>query len=656
MNNLSHNTKRITLIGIAVMLPFLLAYINPEKWWGVHFHVFLSMPVQLITIGIPLAILLFGIKKPDSFQKLMDKKSISLNNATIAVLSIIMGVIFYSFPIVKDFYGNARSFMPLLKETVTQLPDDFYGNLFSFEFEPGNGRRGVMLLYALISKLFGVSYGEVFRLMGAFCGAGFVFVWSRSVKHFIAHKWWQLILILSGICSPFLLIYYGHIDTYAPLYLILLCWLLLLVKFIKYQNTKLIIPLIILLFIGIRFHTLMYLLLPALGLSVLYVFIKKNWVQQLFSFKGMFLKVYLPICLAGLYLYVFVFKDYNDPRRLVDFKDIDRLFLPIFSPELPLDRYNLFSFNHILDYANAVLLWSPVLLFIGLIIAFLYRRYISKNNPSIIILFLSFIVFSTVLFMINPLMSMPMDWDLFLFPTPVLMVLTLLLAQQLEKINIPKIFFYFGISLSLISIPTVVTNHSLESSSYRMETVGKHVFKTYYEHSGTYLLYALQMIPDNVELYKSRKKQLIKDLKEYAVVGKDDKYASLLTDDGVYKLKYTREYEKARSDFETAHLYYPEGKENMLYLMEANFILKDFDKAYNNALLLMKMKYPTQQQSMLYGIHCSLEAEQYNECLALSNQYLQKFKQDQLVNEINQRLKNNDRVNELKYLFRQSAN
>ena len=68
-----------------------------------------------------------------------------------------------------------------------------------------------------------------------------------------------------------------------------------------------------------------------------------------------------------------MFKDYNDPRTLTDFKDIDRLFLPVFSPEPPLDRYNLFSLNHILDYLNMMLMWSPAALFL-IAYAFIFKK------------------------------------------------------------------------------------------------------------------------------------------------------------------------------------------------------------------------------------------------------------------------------------------
>jgi hypothetical protein len=233
------------------------------------------------------------------------------------------------------------------------------------------------------------------------------------------------------------------------------------------------------------------------------------------------------------------------------------------------------------------------------------------------------------------------------------MVLLLLLVQQIEKLPLPKNLLLISIAISFITIPTFIVHQSKTSSSYRLEQVAKHIFKTYYEHSGTYLLYSLQMIPNNSQLYISRKNKLIKDLKPFSLIGNDKKYASLLTDNGIYKLKYIKEYHAARSDFELANQYYPSGGENILYLMETNFILKDYTKAYKNALQLINIKYPSHQQALLYGIHCSLEAKMYDKTLILCNLFLNKSPENPLIQKITLRLNQKEKVEELKLLFQQ---
>ncbi len=69
------------------------------------------------------------------------------------------------------------------------------------------------------------------------------------------------------------------------------------------------------------------------------------------------------------------------------------------------------------------------------------------------------------------------------------------------------------------------------------------------------------MIPNDPELYMKRKARLIKDLKSHAIPGKDEKYAELLIDNGIYKLQFLNQAEEAKKYFEEA-LYYAPGKED----------------------------------------------------------------------------------------------
>ena len=196
-----------------------------------------------------------------------------------------------------------------------------------------------------------------------------------------------------------------------------------------------------------------------------------------------------------------------------------------------------------------------------------------------------------------------------------------------------------------------VVNASVEPHSYRLESVGGRVYKTYYEHSSKYIQYALTLIKNDMGLYLERKENILRKLKKYAIQGNDIKYASLLTDNGYYFLRIVHDYKKAHEYFQQAYSYSPAYELNLQYLMEANFQLKDFDNAYTNAVQLIDFNYPNRHTALKYGIHCALEAGFFTEAAKHCETYLVDFPDDELIQVINKRLETSSNIGELKIFF-----
>lgn len=701
------------LVGLFAIL-FLLGYLYPDPWWGVHFISFVPGFLQFVLVFTAGLLLLNGIVGKNKYLPTIGKSDIPGGKLVVYAIGIITAILFYNLPIAGDFYGNSRGFQSVLDTKVQTLPADFFSNLFSFEFVPGNGRGGVKLIVELISLSFNVTIHEAFKILDALCGGLFVIVWLLAVRHFIKVRSWQIIAAVTGLTSPFLLIYFGHVETYAPIYLILLSWLLIFVLFIRKRQARLYWTLAVLLLVGVRLHTLMYLLVPAFLVATAFRFNIIVFLQQkAANLKSTFVWMYLPLFLGGLFLYFFVFEDYDDPRRLTDFEDIDRLFLPMVSPPPPLDNYNMFSMSHLLDFFNAILLWSPVLLFLfGYLIA-AKRKLLNWNLPEVNLLVLTFLLFSTILFTMNPLFSMPMDWDLFCFPVPVLLVLLLLLIEQIEKEPLGTRIVSTSAGLALLCLPAFVVLLSTESNSYRTERLGVHIYKTYYEHSSTYLLMSLNMLEGD-ELYKERKLALIEELEEYALPGNDKQYAELLIDQAYFDLyrdnnpttarknllksmeylrlpdefeklaydinvtlirkgyKFTdldkakateivenaiillrekKEYENALREFRYSRYYDPLSGRAIMFSVEALFRMQRFGEAYNYALDLVALKYPDHKTALRIGIHTALEAGKYQKALDFCNEFLEYFENEEPIETVKKRLEANDKVEELKFLF-----
>jgi tetratricopeptide (TPR) repeat protein len=194
-------------------------------------------------------------------------------------------------------------------------------------------------------------------------------------------------------------------------------------------------------------------------------------------------------------------------------------------------------------------------------------------------------------------------------------------------------------------------NASVVPHSYRLESVGIRVYRTYYEHAAKYIHYALSLIRDDPELYLERKRNVLNKLKPYAIPGNDIKYASLLTDNGYYYLRRAKEYERAREYFRRAQTYSPDYGLNLVYLMEANFQLKDFVNAYKNAAELIRLGHPDERKALRFGIHCALEAGLRAKAQEHCEAYLADFPDDEMIQMVNERLAGNGNIEELKALF-----
>lgn len=707
------NNKLSSLISMVLAMGLLLMYILgmfwPDTFWGTHFLAFVP---KVLKYGLPLLITLLLVYT--FYKREIDFNfNFVLNKKVIVTISIIMAIVFYNIDIIGDYYGDAKNFDPYLENKFTEFKDGFWSDLFSIQLKTGHARWGVFNLYSVVAYALKINMLQTFKLMDALFGAGFVFVWLLSVSKYSKTKITTIALIILGCTSPVVLSFCGHIETYGFVLFLIISWLFIFVRAFKEQNALLLWLLVPLSIICIRFNTPSIVLVPALIMTFIHHYSNKHQkLNSVFTLKKLFLYVLIPLIIIGILVYFFVFESHIDSRVLdANTNDLDRLFLPLFSPDAPLDTYNLLSWNHIFDFLMSFFFWSPGVLFlIGVIL--LNRKKIDWNNPLISILLLTFILFLGFLFMINPLMSLPMDWDLYTLPFPIALMLILLLLQQQSVSFIKNRTLFNSLTLHLLSIPVFIVLTNKTMHSYRIESVGVRVYKTYYQHAENYLLYSLQML-EGKERYATRKETLLQKLKPFVRGNIDQNYAALLLDEGINTfvdknyiksrefllsaesygpyLKLTQEYlvkvnnkllktnftipqkdinisdslltiglknsrenkqfEKAIKLFQRASFYNPTNSNIDLFQMESYFLKKDFKKALEKAEKLTLLKYPNHQQALRFAIHCALEAESYKKALYYSDNYLSLWPDDQFIQSIHQRLKNNNNISELKFKF-----
>lgn len=546
-----------TAIGIGA---FLVAGLLPEKFWAIHDLWFYDS----ITIAAFIAIafgLSFGVYRLElsANERSRSQKLVGLGGSL--VLALIATAVCSSFPIVFDDFGNAFQYRTFANTIANGTSDNLTSAFFSFE--PSIGRKTVLGFYELISFKYQLSYGTIFKWAGllSFIVFGICILWlSRQLDKAST----RITFVLISLFAPFTLVFSHHYEIYAPVYAAIAVWFVFVELWRSSKNILAVVPIALWTLLCVRIHPLsvvMFIGMVLVGLG------KSNKLSGYLSWKNVLLFLFAPVAVGGLVLYFFVVKDFNDPRFLEGVTDSDRLFLPIISPEAPLDRYNLFSLNHILDYFNTILLWSiPSLLVVGF--AIFSGIKIKWNAIEVIVPFVMTLMLALVLFPINPLVSMPMDRDLFMFPTIFLLITVVGILKQLENHSSFKYLVPVTIFFAVLQTPRIFVDSDAALLERKLVVTGKHIFKTYYLHSVRVIINGLSLSRDS-DAYIREKQNVIDDLRLYAKVGNDPKFANLLYDDAYFYLNVKNDPFQTISKCSEALKYSPNSTEITQLLQEA---------------------------------------------------------------------------------------
>ncbi|MEZ5082264.1 MAG: hypothetical protein R2750_02240 [Bacteroidales bacterium] len=659
MNNLLAGLKSLNTGGILIVWFFFIGFyvcglLFPNTWWSTHFISFVPSPLKWILLALailsPFVFYLFEIKGRIIINRKNDKGKSS--HFIIFALTVLMGFLFIQFPIAHDNYGEAYILKEYNNKTADELPQVVLDNFFTYSLSPWAGQNTVMSLVTFISYYGKINYQKAFVLLDLIFGVLFVLVWLYFVYSYLKNRKWKVVMVLAGLSAPFLLNFYGHIEINAPALFFNLSWLVLMLSYLKSKNAHALLGLLLLLIVCIKFHAVALLFVPAMVLVFLLHFFPGFMERsKLLSWQKIVIFILTPILIIGMFVYFFVFEDHLDTRQLQDTAmEYDRLFLPLVSPDPPLDNYNMLSFNHIFDYFSEMLLWSPVIFFLVVVVLFFYRKRINWNQPEIILIGVSLILFGALFFVVNPLLSMQMDWDLFSMPGPVFLVFGLVLISRIEKEKINPLLIGSCLSLVIMALPFFMVHASANPLSQRLESAGIRIFKTYYEWADQTIQFAFDIVEEDKATIRKRRQDVLNKLAPYAIAGKDYEYARILAREAEQVLRVDKDYAKALEICDKVSYYNPNHKNNILYQLEAHFLLNQMEMAYQLSLRLIALKHPNEEKARRIAIHTALEAELYDEALYQSTEYLKRGS-DEIINEVYYRLQNNIKVNELKFLF-----
>ncbi len=647
LNNVLSRLKQLSPVQYlaAVFLSFFgLGFLFPDSWWATHFLNFLP-GISGEVLFFVAALVCFWRVNPKETTNTQEQKSKRTRVLIALGLGILVAILFYQLPIAEDHYGDAETFKEALEAESSISDSKHLSILLDLNVaHPKVGERTVLNLAYLTGKSMSMSVQETFSLIGAFFGFIYVFISVLfSFNYFSSSsKSWLAILLL--ITAPFLQMFFGHIEIYAPAVVAITAYVMGVLMYYKTENTRILWGLVPLFFICLKFHASSVFLLPSLALLFLNRYTK---LSDLFTWKKMLKFIILPIFAAGAFVYFIVLEDHADPRYLapgIQFEE--RVFLPLFSPEAPFDRYNLLSGNHIFDYFNLIFIWSAPALFIIVSVILFFRKQIDWHAKEIVVLGTTLILFMAFFFMFNPLVSMPIDWDLFSLPAPVFIIFALLLLKQLDTSVLARLRKPV-IALVLLSPAAFLVNASKNTLGLRLQSTGIHMFKTYWSHSADIFQAGLKMRPLDI----NRGIEIANKIEPYATIGNDIVFSMYTAQIGRY-LKTEGDIEKAQYFLEKATQYSDTlTGASRLALTEIYFERGYFGKAYESSLHLKKQAYPEARLASTIVLQAAVEAEMISELEPLCDVHLREWPNDSSVIVLKELLHKNLNPESLKQQF-----
>ena len=382
--------KYIVLIYVASLLVYAVCFFFPKlRVWGFSAFAHFPIYIPIIMTLLSLIVLLFLWKQKELFSE--DKILTSKTYWIIAILTtIIFGILFYLFRAKTFFLGDGYTLLSLVEENDPLIKSREIGEVYSHywlkELIGIGGEKAALLSFQIIS----IFTSLIFIIS--------TFIFSNKIFEQTKDKLLFTFGILSG---GYMLLSFGYVEYYSIFVLTVTIYtytgmLVSLGKISKWW----IIPFAML---PSLFHIFGVTLLP----SAAYLFLSATSLgkkAKAIQFKNKMLFGFLFILLSGWVFYYFyknnIFFNYSIVRLEYD--------------NYALDGYSMISISHIVDYINLLFLLLPGF---GLLLFTLFNLPIKSLIKKREYFFLIIFILSALgaVFIFDPKLGMPRDWDLFCY-------------------------------------------------------------------------------------------------------------------------------------------------------------------------------------------------------------------------------------------------
>lgn len=418
--------------GLMIALYFLGAIFSEGRIWAFNLNSFLPPIFKYFLLLAGIFIPLIVIKNL-KFDNLSFEKRAENNKSywIFSVLTIVLfGYLFYTLRAQSFFLGDGYTVLRELSSEIALIKPRALGETLSHiwlsEIFGERNEENVYLSYISIS----IGAGILFLIFAAFFAK---IEFKDNIRR---------ILLFLGISSGgYMLLSFGYVEYYSLFVLLTAIFTITGILISKGKiNRWLIIPVWM---VATFLHIFGIILIPAL----IYILTMNTPLGN--SLKKLSLKYKILISSIVLTLFGFVFYHYYTTDYFFRFA-----FVPFYDDSFAYEGYTLFSFDHIIDMVNLYLFLIPGIFIFILLLFFSPKKEIIKEKHFI---FLIILIISTVgaVFIFDPKLGMPRDWDLFSFSSVPISIFIYLVLLNL-KINKRVIYLasIFIISLGFLVLIT----------------------------------------------------------------------------------------------------------------------------------------------------------------------------------------------------------
>ena len=633
-NLLLKDRFKIFAVGVLILCVYVAGIVFPEPLWGAHYLHFLPNwgTALFLTIGI-VGVYYPIFSKGSGIELDTSNKHDILWGRLKYIIPLLAGAFANALPIAEDAYGDAYFIKPdlfILLDTWT-----WEMTVQSFGYNPFKPSIGVDFFFGLMGffgYVLGVEPPQIVKPFEVVLFIVFQALWLNLVSRSVGNFEVRLALAVVGFLAPFTLIFHEHYEAYALSFTALIGFILILKRFFENPVQKRLVTLAISFLLLLKFHILFWLALPAVLIAAFHLWTVKNQRHaSLLNLRNVLFFLVFPGLLVIVATY-FLKGSFNG-ARYADINDLyTAFFVPIIPKEpAPYDRYSLFNWAHISDYFQLFFSWSPVSLFVLISIG-MTTTYFNRLGAYALALLVSFFALSLSLFVINPLLGMTCDWDLFSFPALFLLAFMVEAISKSGKEFSSRLIVVPTLSIALLNLPIFVVNGVPSLISQRYESLGYHEYKHFWIGSSTLFETAIVLELDEEEKIRRLSGAVI-ELEPLAVKGGDNEYSEMLRQLGNIE-EQGGNVQIGLDYYLRALEYNPLSVKTHLNLSNIYLKLGEPRKALSFVPLLVELDYPSRYRALKAAIHASTAAQEYGLAVEYCDKFLQTFPDDTRVSEL----------------------
>jgi len=398
---------------LTITLFFVSSFYPQARLWGLNWYAYFDVTgrVFLLTAGSFAGLIVWWLTKGERAQSKDQAKSDRVYLIVSVTLVALLTALFCYLRVRTHFLGDGYLLLAKLQDAVS----------FAQPWQ-----AGPFAVQSWLYNEFGRSDPDgalfVFRFISVGCGIALLSATAIATRYLFKSLSDRLLFLL-GVCTGgYLLLFFGYVENYPLFVLSVSLFSLIGLLSVKGLISRWVI--LIPLAMSATFHPFGVSLLPASLFILMTDTAIARYVNDLPRNVKILCSAILLLALTALFFYLYT-TNFALRHALV----------PVLNNRFTVEGYSMFSWKHLVDYLNLLVLLLPAcILSLAVVFRFPLRELWNKSSYRFLITML--IPSLLLVFLIEPKLGMPRDWDLFSFAgVPLVVTLFYALVDSRSKIQ-----------------------------------------------------------------------------------------------------------------------------------------------------------------------------------------------------------------------------